>query len=290
MYETITVERVTSSLGARIGGVDLKKGLAEGQFEELRRALLDHLVIFLPGQDIDDEAQMAFTRLFGELRIHPVAEFLGHTNTLGTVGTDDYQPGSDSNFHTDYSFCDDTPDLAVLRALVVPSRGGDTMWVNMYEAYDALSTTMRSILDGLDAFHDQGQRFNEIVSERYGEEASRPIREQFSGRAHPVVIAHPVTNRRALFVNPGYTRHIVGMEAAESEAILSFLFAHLARPRFQCRYRWQPGDIAIWDERATVHMGEGAYWPEERMLHRYAVGRHAPRAARDSRSNAAASA
>jgi taurine dioxygenase len=278
-YETITVTPVGSSLGARVDGMELARGLDSRQIEELHQALLEHQVLFMPAQDIDDDAQIALARTFGEPHPHPVGAFLGDTSLMGNVATDDYRPGIDSHFHTDYTFHTEVPDVAVLRAVVVPGHGGDTMWANACDAYDALSAPMREFLDGLDAFHSQGPIFNDIIIRRFGEEAGRPILDAFPGATHPMVTTHPGTGREALFVNQGYTRSVVGLTAAESDALLAFLFAHMSSPRFVCRYRWSVGDIAIWDERATVHMGEGTYWPAERLMRRITAGSAAPNAA-----------
>jgi len=276
----VDVTPVASSLGARIDGIDLGRPIAAEQVDDLRRAVLEHGVVFIPGQSIDDDAQVALARAFGEPHPHPVAEFLGDTSLMGSVATDDYKPGVDSHFHTDYTFDPHVPDLAILRADVVPTHGGDTMWASTTAAFDALSPSLQSFLEDLDAFHSQGAVFNDIVARRFGEEAARPILERFAGTAHPVVTLHPETGRKALFVNQGYTQSIVGLHADESDALLAFLFAHVQNPRFVCRYRWSVGDVAIWDERSTVHMGEGTYWPQERLMRRVTVGSAAPLAAR----------
>jgi taurine dioxygenase len=281
-YQTIRVTPVASCLGARIDGMDLSAPLSTEQVEELHGALLEHLVVFLPGQTIDDDRQIALAQTFGEPHPHPVGAFLGDQSLMGSVGTDDYRPGVDSNFHTDYTFHHEVPDVAVLRAVVVPEHGGDTMWANTCAAYDALSEPMRAFLDGLDAFHSQGSTFNDIVIARFGEEAGRPILEAFPGTTHPVVTTHPETGRRNLFLNEGYTQSIVGLTPSESDALLRYLFAHIKNPRFTCRYRWSPGDVAIWDERATVHVGEGAYWPEQRLMRRVTIGSATPKRASTS--------
>ena len=264
------VTPVASSLGAHIGGIDLGASLAADEVEALRNAVLGHGVVFLPGQAIDDGAQIALARAFGEPHPHPVGAFLGDT----------------SHFHTDYTFDPHVPDFAFLRADIVPTHGGDTMWASTTAAFDALSPTLQSFLEELDAFHSQGAVFNDIVARRFGEEAARPILERFAGTTHPVVTLHPETGRKALFVNQGYTQSVVGLHADESDALLAFLFAHVRSPRFVCRYRWSVGDVAIWDERSTVHMGEGTYWPQERLMRRVTVGRAAPRAARAFSSDA----
>ncbi len=280
------VTPIASTVGARIDGIDLRGSLDAAEIAALRRAVLDHGVVFLSAQGIDDDRQIAIRAGFGEPHPHPVGAFLGDDSLMGSVATDDYKPGVDSHFHTDYTFDPHVPDFAILRADVVPTHGGDTMWASTTAAFDALSPSVQSFLEGLDAFHSQGPVFNDIVARRFGEEAARPILERFAGATHPVVTVHPETGRNALFVNQGYTQSIVGLHADESDALLAFLFAHVRGPRFVCRYRWAVGDVAIWDERSTVHMGEGTYWPQERLMRRVTVGRAVPRAARASTADA----
>jgi taurine dioxygenase len=276
VYETIRVEPVTSALGARVFGVAAADGVSDAQLEELRAALAEHLVLFLPAQDLDDETHSAFTGRFGPLSGHPVNEYLGNTELVGTIGTEV------SGFHTDYSFHDELPEVAVLRAVTVPTRGGDTMWANMCAVHDALSPGMREFLVGLDAVHDHGAGFEAVIRQRYGAEAADRLMERFGGSTHPLVIVHPATGRSSLFVSPGYTRRIVGLSEGESDAILAYLFGLLAQPRFVCRYHWAPGDVAIWDERVTLHMGEGADPSERREMRRFIAGQSPPVAARDA--------
>lgn len=287
MYHSIEVEPLTGSIGAVVGGVDLRAGLRDGQAEELRRALIEHLVIFLRAQHLDDEAQGAFARVFGELRSHPVDEFLGQPEVVGTIATRAYLPGEDHFFHTDFTFVPRPPEAAVLRAVVVPPHGGDTIWASMYDAYDALSPSMQAFLEGMEAFHDQGPQFVPTITQQYGAEVGAKLLEAFPGTTQPVVIVHPESGRKVLFVNEAYTRSIVGLSGPESRALLGFLFEHVGNPRFHCRYRWSAGDLAVWDERCTQHLGEGRYWPEERVLHRVMVGSTRPRAVGDREMAAA---
>ena len=275
-YETISVTPVSSSLGARIDGVDLAS-LRDEQFEEIHAALIEHLVIFLPGQNIDDSVHKAFAGRFATCRPHPVREFFGDTETLAFVENDaDKPPQSDNFWHTDYSFNAEIPDVAVLQADVVPATGGDTMWANMYAAYEALSEPLRGFLDDLQAFHDLGPKFEFEMRRTLGDEAAEKIVAHFKGAEHPIVTRHPVTGRKVLFVNPGYTRHIVGLRDAESQALLQFLYKHIDSPSFHCRYRWSHGDVAVWDERSTLHQGPDDFFPQHRRLRRVTAGSRAP--------------
>lgn len=275
MYETIRVEPVASALGARVHGLAIRDGVSDAQAEELRAALAEHLVLFVPGQDLDDATHSAFTECFGALSGHPVNEYLGNDDLVGTIGTET------SGFHTDYSFNDELPEVAVLRAVTVPTRGGDTMWTNMCAVFESLSPPMQEFLLGLDAVHDHGPGFEDVIRQRFGREAADSLMERFGGSTHPLVVVQPTTGRPALFLSPGYTRRIVGLSQGESDALLEYLFGVLHHPRFVCRYHWAPGDVAIWDERTTLHMGEGADPDERREMRRFIAGRSAPVAARD---------
>ena len=283
MSEGLQVDRVTSSIGARVRGIDLASGVTDAQAEELKLALLEHLVVFLPNATNDEDEHMQLSRIFGEPIPHPVNKAItGEASLTARVRSDSYREGGNSSFHTDYSFCVETPDVSVLRAITMSSRGGDTIWANMYQAYETLSDDMKAYIERLDGYHAQSERFTELMIQWYGEEAGRKGAKQFAGATHPVVIKHPETNKKALFVNPGYTKSIVGLPPNESRSLLDFLFQHIHNPRFHCRYRWAVGDIAIWDERATVHMGEGMYGSEERELLRITMGSRRPEAARES--------
>jgi taurine dioxygenase len=280
MYDTITVEKLSSSIGAVVHGLDLSEGLAPGQAEEIKQALLDHLVIFIQGQNIDDEQHEKLATVFGDVFPHPIDAFLGEQVPPGhDIGKGAYIPGEDHYFHTDYSFLPAAPSVAVLRGLIAPDSGGDTIWASMYDAYDTLSQAMRDFIENLTARHDQGTSFERVMIEHYGEEVGTAVAKEFPGAEHPLVIAHPETGHRALYVNEAYARSIVQLTSSESKALLGLLFEHINNPRFHCRYRWSVGDIAIWDERSTLHLGEGRYWPQDRLVRRIVVGTHRPVAA-----------
>jgi taurine dioxygenase len=286
--DRIVVEPVTSSIGARITGVDLRQGATVQQLEAIRRAVLEHLVVFLPGQHLDEEAQAAFARSFGEPRPHPEREYFGDDSVISTIESDTWRFSEDANFHTDMSNYALTPDFAILAAMVIPERGGDTLWANLYEAYDALSPTMRDFLGSLSARHGRAGGFGRIRAQQMQNEGrdvaamDAELEARFPKVTHPVVCVHPITKRPHLFVNRHFTKSIVGLEAGESAAVLGFLFAHCEQPRFCCRYRWSVGDVAVWDEHATLHQAQGGYWPASRQLRRVTVGSVPPRQGDDS--------
>ena len=274
---TIRAQPLTSCIGAvvhevQLGSVDRTDAAA------IRRALHQHGVLVFPAQKLEREQQVEFTRLLGDVHGHPVPEFLfGGADPVAVVENDaDKLPQDDQNFHVDYSFGPEIPDLAVLHAEVLPPAGGDTMWSSAAAAYDALSPRMQEFLLGLSARHEAGERFWYEMRRTLGPEPTERAREHFEGNDHPVVCLHPVTGRRLLFVNPGYTVAINDLSTRESAGLLRMLFDHLNNPAFHFRHRWQDSDVVIWDEHLTAHMGPFDFAPHHRRLARVTAGRTSP--------------
>jgi taurine dioxygenase len=259
-YETITVERLTPVIGAEIGGVDLGEPLAEGQLAEIRRALAEHLVIFFRDQAMTPQQHLGFGRRFGALHCHPAAPHEDGLPELMTIRTDRDSPRANGeSWHTDVS-CDPEPPMgSILYIRECPPEGGDTLFASMYAAYETLSERMQAHLAGLTALHD-GEHVYRGLFANFGvaDKASYPRAE------HPVVRTHPVTGRKALYVNRWFTLRILGIPVAESEALLGYLYQHLEDPLFQCRFRWRPGSVAFWDNRCTQHRAMWDYWPATR--------------------------
>ena len=260
------VQPLNPAIGARITGVDLRD-LDDAAFAALQDALTEHLVVFLPAQALTDPDQLALIRRFGGDYVHPLARAAGIAeSTVGHIVDDAEHPPFQDQRHTDVSWDPDPPTWGILRAVEIPERGGDTMWASTYAAYDALSPTMQQMLEGLVAFHDMGR--GTAFRTKGGEEMTRKAAELCPGAEHPVVRTHPVTGRRHLYVNRGFTRRIVGLRDAESDALLNFLFGHCEHPAFQVRYAWAEGDIAIWDERPTLHYAVADHFPQRREMAR----------------------
>jgi taurine dioxygenase len=274
---TAAVVPITSSIGARVEGVTLAS-VDDAGVDEIRRALHEHGVLVFPEQRLSRDEQVAFTARLGEVHGHPVPEFLfGGADPVAVVENDgDKLPQGDQQFHVDYSFATHIPDLAVLHAEVLPPTGGDTMWTSAAAAYEALSPRMREFVDGLTARHEAGDRFWFEMRRTLGPEPAERAQEHFAGNSHPVVCVHPVTGRRLLFVNPGYTVAINELGARESDGVLRLLFDHLANPAFHVRHRWRDADVVIWDEHLTAHMGPFDFAPHHRRLARVTAGRTAP--------------
>ncbi len=260
----ITVERITGNIGAVIGGIDIRRGVPPVAIAVLRQALLDHGVIFLRGQEIDPDQYWRFMEGFGV----PQKEESSGTDqdTAKDVMTGDMSITRHGTavWHADTTSLAKPPIATALRAVEVPPFGGDTCWSSMYAAWEALSPRMQQMLDGLTAIHsvdptiermgDFGAAFEASYSER---NARRQV--------HPVVLVHPESGRKALYVNESFVTRIVELDRLESRSVLDFLFRHVERPDFIMRWKWAANDIAFWDNRAVQHYAVPDYSATRRM-------------------------
>jgi taurine dioxygenase len=271
-YTTIAVDKLTPIIGAEIAGVDLSQAVPDAQFAEIGRALAENLVIFFRDQRLRPRDHLDFGRRFGALHIHPAAPHAEGEPALMRIHADRNSPRANGEgWHSDVS-CDTEPPMgSILHIHTCPPHGGDTLFANMYAAYEALSERMKAYLEGLTAVHDgepvyRGTYANLGVADK----ASDPRAE------HPVVRTHPVTGRPALYVNRGFTTHLVGVPRDESAAVLRYLFEHAENPLFQCRFRWTENAVAFWDNRCTQHRAMWDYWPHTRSGHRVTVAGERP--------------
>jgi taurine dioxygenase len=278
MDQVLSVQRLTSTIGARVLGLDLVD-VDDEQCDAIRDALSECGVLVFSDQTMTAEEQCQFTARFGPSHGHPVREFITGKSDDPVAVVENYAdkpPQDDQNFHTDYSFNTVVPDLAVLRAEIVPPNGGDTIWSSTVAAYEALSDNIKTLLAGLVAVHEPGERFWFEYARTLGDELVAPARKAFPGAHHPVVERHPFTGRELLFVNPGYTVRIIGLSPRESRALLGLLFDQLRDPAFHFRHKWQLGDVVMWDEHATAHMGPHDFFPHARRLTRVTAGHRVP--------------
>ncbi len=265
-YDTIAIEKLTPIIGAEIDGIDLAQPLGNRQIDELHRALAENLVIFFRDQQLSEDQHLAFGRLFGELHIHPAAPSVAGKPELMIIHADKDSPRANGEgWHSDVS-CDTAPPMgSILYIRKCPPYGGDTLFASMYAAYDALSDRMKAYLDGLTAEHSGNHYRGQYANYGIADKAEYPRAE------HPVVRTHPVTGKKALYVNKGFTRRIIGIPLDESEGILNYLYEHMANPLFQCRFRWQENSIAFWDNRCVQHHAMWDYWPHTRSGNRVTV-------------------
>lgn len=274
-YRQIRLRPVSGNLGAEITEVDLRN-FDDETFGEIHRALLENEVLFFPGSNLDDESQMALAHRFGQPSVFPVLKLMGSTGpTIQVIEDGPDSPNEADYWHTDVTWTEDPPKVALLRMDVVPESGGDTMWGSMTTAYDALSPVMQELLAGLEVIHDNTS-FIEAVGRKMGDSDHTrklldDLRSTYPAVTHPLIRTHPETGRRVILWGGGFMRAIAGMSTQESDAILDFLRRHIDGPRFHCRWSWTLGDLAIWDERSTVHQAVNDHFPQRRTVHRCVI-------------------
>ena len=262
------VQPVTAVIGAEVRGADLEN-LIDSQFAEIEQAFTDYLVLFFRDQPpLSPEAHVAFAKRFGELHMHPIAPGPNGHPEIMTIHADANSKYADgNNWHTDVS-CDVEPPLgSCLQLRVLPPVGGDTLFANMYSAYETLSPKMQGFLSDKTAIHES----EHVYRGRYADRGVDDTGKVYPSAEHPVVRTHPRSLRQALYVNPSFTTKINGLTTAESKAILQMLYAHQQRPEFQVRFKWSENAIAFWDNRCTQHFAIWDYWPNERLGHRVTV-------------------
>jgi taurine dioxygenase len=267
---SISVRPLNPVVGAELHGIDLRRAITDDEVAAVKTALDAHGVVFFRDQDITPEQHLAFGRRFGELHVHPSvrgkprdqwSELLAvhaDANTVRVVG---------DKWHTDVS-CDEKPPLAsILHLKIVPESGGDTLFSSMHAAYEALSAPMKQMLARLTATHDGAPNYTDRARRNREQNADRidPV------AVHPVIATHPSTGRKTLYVNSVFTTRINELTEAESDAVLRFLFAHVTRAEFQCRFHWRANSIAFWDNRAVQHYAVWDYYPNVRSGRRVTI-------------------
>jgi taurine dioxygenase len=268
-YRRIEVRRFSPALGAEVRGVQLADGIDQETYREIRRAFLEHQVLFFKEQrEIPPAAQVALGKMFGELHVHPAAPSMpGHPEVFEIHAHRDSKVANGEFWHSDVS-CDEIPPLGtMLQIHILPEIGGDTLFANMYAAYEALSVPVKKMLTGLTATHGS----EHVYRGRYSDRGVDDRGKAYPQAVHPVVRTHPETGRKALYVNRTFTTRINELEPAESDAILALLCNHCEQVDFQIRFRWQRNDMAFWDNRCTMHHAVWDYWPHERKGRRVTI-------------------
>ena len=280
-YRQIQVSPRTAAIGADVDGVDLGN-IDDSTFAEVKSALHEHLVLFFHDQQLTPEAHMALASRIGEMEVHEVFTPLDGHPEISVLEHDRERPPISDSWHSDVTYRPEPSMASVLHARHIPPSGGDTLWLSAYAAYDTLSEPLRMMLDGLHCEHDFLQAYEGYLRKQPdGAARIARAREQTPPVEHPLVVVHPVTGKRLLYVNPTFTSRIIELSKNESDAILGLLFKHLLQPDFQVRFKWREDDVAIWDNRATQHYATGDYYPEYRRMHRVTVGGDRPRGVMD---------
>ena len=269
----IEVVPVSGGVGVEVHNVDIKSGIDTGTFDELRAAFVEHGLIFLRDQHITPDEHIAFAERWGEININRFFPRLDGYDQIATVTKEpDQTTNIGGSWHTDHSY-DHVPAMgSILIARETPPVGGDTLFACMYTAYDTLSDGLKQTLEDIKAVHSSRHIFGEQSSYR------DTMKDRFSNpedatqdAVHPVVITHPESGRKALYVNPGFTLHFDGWTEAESKPLLDFLYAHAVQLEHTTRFQWAPGSIAFWDNRCTWHYALNDYQGTRREMHRITI-------------------
>ena len=275
---SLTITPISAALGAHIDGIDLTQPLNVEQRDAVEQALLKHQVIFFKKQSITPQQQARFAANFGDLHIHPIYPNVPEQPEVLVLDTAVTDVRDNAVWHTDVTFLATPAMGAVLSAKQLPAFGGDTLWASGIAAFEGLSKPLQALLDGLTATHDFTKSF---PLERFGntpEDFARwdQTRKNNPPLSHPVIRTHPVSGRKSLFVNEGFTTRINELSELESEAVLKLLFAHATRPEYTIRWRWEENDVAFWDNRVTQHFAVDDYRPNRRVMHRATIFGDAP--------------
>ena len=273
----IGIHPISGALGAEISGIDVSRDVDDQTLGLLRRAWLEHLVLFFRDQRLTPAQFLAFARRFGEIIEYPFVKGLEeHPEIIPVVKLAHERINFGGVWHSDTAYLDVPPMASMLLAHEVPPAGGDTLFANMYLAYDALSEGMKRLLADLSAVNssskaDASRTREDRIAER-GRADARTVYEA----AHPVVRVHPETGRKALYVNVAHTVRFDGMTEEESAPILSVLYRQQVRPEFACRFRWRPGSLAFWDNRCAQHNAVNDYAGHRRVMHRVTLAGDVP--------------
>ena len=281
---SIEVQPVSPALGAEITGVDLSRRLSAEAFDAVHDALLAHGAVFIRGQRLEPHHLIEFASRFGPLNVHPMMKPLdGYPAILEIVKNPEDRNNFGGSWHTDLSYLERPALASLLYAREIPPVGGDTLFSNMYLAYEALSAGLRRLLAGLRAIHNtrliytpDAQEAAGIIGDAGSMQRSRR-NDSHEEAIHPVVRTHPETGRKALYVNCNFTIRFEDMSEAESAPLLRFLFAHLEQPEFTCRFRWSEGAVALWDNRCTQHYALNDYHGHRRVMQRVSIEGDRPR-------------
>ena len=270
LSNSLEIKPVSGAVGAEILGVDLSTPLADDTLAAIRGTLAERGVVFFREQTLTPPQHIALARRFGDVNVN---RFFAHHPEHPEIAMVTKEPGQQRNigggWHTDHSYDVEPAMGSMLYAREVPPTGGDTLFASMYAAYDALSDGLKQTLEGLRAVHSSRHVFGQERGDLKGRIGNTHLATQDAD--HPVVITHPESGRKALYVNPGFTLRFAGWTDEESRPLLDFLYRHGQRPEFSCRFQWRNGSMAFWDNRATWHLAVNDYHGQRREMHRITV-------------------
>ena len=271
----LSINPITPTIGAEISGIDFSATIPDPVFDEVYEALLKHLVIFIRGIEISPKSHLAFARNFGDLDDpHPLYPHVEEFENIVLLENDSSSPPDTNSWHTDLTFKAEQPFASILIARKVPAIGGDTLWSSCYAAYDKLPDGMKRDLEELEAVHDLGDFRNSFAMAKNGKpghERLNDAMQQFGHNIRPLIGTHPVTGKRFLNFNEAFVTHIAGLTANDSASLITFLANHMNKPENQVRWRWSAGDLAMSDNRVTMHYALADYLPQHRCMNRVTV-------------------
>ena len=271
MTTLFDIEPIGSTIGAEIHGLNLTRRIDKATANALEEALVNYKLIYARDQHITTAQHVAFGRLFGDLEIHPFRPEGKFPEIMVLDNHKDNPVLSTDVWHSDTTFRECPTKYSILRCLVIPKMGGDTLWADMCAAYDGLSPAIKQTIEGLHAVHDF-KNFRTLYNKSEADQKRLHEMEQlYPNPTHPVVRTHPVTGKKAIFVNPQFTLRINGLKTGESDALLRLLYEQAQVPEYQFRLRWKPGTIALWDNPSTQHYAANDYYPSQRKMERVAV-------------------
>ncbi|MFC3070740.1 TauD/TfdA dioxygenase family protein [Phenylobacterium soli] len=271
---TLQIRRVAGALGAEISGLDLSGDLSDDTIAAIRAALVEHQVIFFRDQELTPAQQVAFGRRFGPLNVHPYVKGMAdHPEVMEIIKEPTDRINFGGGWHSDMSFLERPAIGSILYGVEIPEFGGDTLFASQAAAYDALSPGLKKTLEGLNGVHSANREYS-AAGQSAQKRSSMAVAEA-EGMAgeyvHPLVLTHPESGRKALYVNPAFTIRIEGWSKRESKALLDYLFEHSRYEAFTCRFSWRKGSMAFWDNRSVWHFALNDYPGQRRHMRRVTV-------------------
>ena len=268
------LEQITPTIGAEISNIDLSQDLSEEKLDQIYQDLIDYKVIFFRNQEISPKNHIALAKSFGEIEPpHPVYPHVRDFPEIVLLENDANNPPDTDEWHTDVTFKSDPAFASILYSKIIPPSGGDTLWCSLSAIYEALPDDTKKYLETLRAVHDMGSFRNNFIDDD-NEKSAQNVNEgfqKFGNAIHPMVKVHPISKNKLLYINPGFTNQIVGMNMTDSNNLLTYLFNFMNKPEFQIRFKWSANTIAIWDNRCTMHYAIGDYLPHRRVMNRITV-------------------
>ena len=268
------LEQITPTIGAEISNIDLSQDLSEEKLDQIYQDLIDYKVIFFRNQEISPKNHIALAKSFGEIEPpHPVYPHVKDFPEIVLLENDANNPPDTDEWHTDVTFKSDPAFASILYSKIIPPSGGDTLWCSLSAIYEALPNDTKKYLETLRAVHDMGSFRNNFIDDD-NEKSAQNVNEgfqKFGNAIHPMVKVHPISKNKLLYINPGFTSQIVGMNMTDSNNLLTYLFNFMNKPEFQIRFKWSANTIAIWDNRCTMHYAIGDYMPHHRQMNRITV-------------------